>query len=103
MKRQSAGKNTDMRKRTDSEVSRLFGPLTQEEIEEIRQAYRDGCKGEVIIGLRGNKRVITMLVPAHSYCNSSGCDMVAMEDQLRELGCLRYIRLALHENDLSTE
>ena len=87
MKRQSASKNTDMRKRTDFEVSRLFGPLTQEEIEEIRQAYRDGCKGEIIIGLRGNERVITMLVPPQHSSNDPTQYRSDIYEKLQQLGC----------------
>ena len=52
MKRQGAGKTTDMRNGTETEIARPSGPLTDEEIEDIRQAYADGCKGEIIIGMR---------------------------------------------------
>lgn len=88
MRRHGASKNTDMRKRTTIKL-----PLTGEEIEEIRQAYRDGCKGEIIIELRGNEQVIKMLVPAQGY-NSSGCDVTAMEDHLRNSGCDGFIRIS---------
>jgi len=93
MKRHSAGKNTDMRKRTKPEVARPIGLLTEEEIEDIRQAYLDGCRGEAIIGLRGKERVITVLVPPQPDSVSFTDNRAALKDRLRELGCDRFIRI----------
>ena len=93
MKRHSAGKNTDMRKRTEAEVARPFGPLTEEEIEDLCQAYRDGCGGEVMIGLRGDERVMTMLLPAQSGQDATESQMIRVAEQLRAIGCDRYLHI----------
>ncbi len=93
MKRHGAGKNTDVRKRTETEVARPFGPLTDIEIEDIRQAYRGGCKGEMVIGMRGDERVITMLVPAQSTPDTAEAQIQQSITKLRAMGCERYVRV----------
>lgn len=91
MKRYSAGKNTDMRKGTETEAARPFGPLTDKETEDIRQAYREGCKGEIIIGMRGDKRVITMLVPAQLGSDTQDSMMAQCKKQLERMVCDRSV------------
>ncbi len=86
MKRQSAQTTATGRCETaagEAETSSL--PLSPEELEEIRAAYRDGCSGEIVIGMRGEERVITMLVPAPGSCD--------LAKKLVGLGCDRFIRV----------
>ena len=93
MKRQGANKENELRKRTATQL-----PLTGEEIEEIRQAYRDGCKGEIIIGLRGDERVITMLVPAQTDDRAS-LHQEEINKHLVMLGCDSYLCIRKSNNN----
>jgi ribosomal protein S13 len=86
-----------MRKRTVNndltEIIRPSGELNKNEIEEISQAYRDGCKGEILIGLRGEERVIVMFLPTQ---DSKTTNTALKQDiaKLREMGCNRCLRVA---------
>ena len=84
-----------MRKRSDTKIKidRPTGAITNEELDGIRRAYADGCRGDILIGLRGEERVITMLSPAHP--NSIGSSSVPEEilKELRALGCDRCQRI----------
>ena len=90
MKRSGA----DTRKRTKTTVvenGRPRGPLTENEIAAVRRAYSEGCEGEVIIGMRGDERIITMLVP--ETANTSAQDRLPqIREELRRLGCDGYSR-----------
>ena len=91
MKKQSAETTANgLRNLTAPECDDSKGPLTGIEMEEIREAYRDGCRGEVIIGLRGEERVITILIPAQSGAASPSDDLAA---KLRDIGCDAYYRI----------
>ena len=73
-------------KTTVVENGRPRGPLTNQEIEAVRSAYSEGCRGELIIGMRGDERVITMLVP--ETANSPAQDRLPLvRDELRKMGC----------------
>jgi len=96
MKRSGA----NMRKRTEATIAgneRPRGPLTDEEIAAVRRAYADGCRGEVIIGMRGDERVITMLVPAVVGLDN-GHRLQAMRAELRKLGCYGMCRVSRTRN-----
>lgn len=86
-----------MRKRlqgNDTEnIVRPHGPLKDEELEQIGQAYADGCRGEILIGLRGEKRVMTMLLPAQPGQDATESQMIRAAGQLRAIGCDRYLRV----------
>ena len=79
----------DLRKRTTTTIeseTRPVGPLTEEELEAVRRAYADGCQGDVIIGMRGDERVITMLIPEDSLTSPED-KMVKVREQIKILGC----------------
>lgn len=81
--------SVETRKRTASntvEDTCPRGPLTDEELAAARRAYRDGCRGEVIIGMRGEERVIAMLVPETADTTARG-RMPAIRAELKQLGC----------------
>ena len=77
------------RKRTKTTVvenGRPSGPLTEDEIAAVRRAYENGCMGEVIIGMRGDERVITMLVL--ETANATAQDRLPkIREELRKMGC----------------
>lgn len=77
-----------MRKRYE-ETTRKAGSLSNEELDEIRQAYADGCSGGILIGMHREKRVITMLLPAHTHPE----ELLSRHNGLRKLGCDRWIRV----------
>jgi hypothetical protein len=91
-----------MRKRTANndllEVTRPFGELNKNEIEEIRQAYRDKCNGEILIGLRGEERVITMLLPAQTNKETGNAAMNLSIDKLKRMRCDRHIHVHRENN-----
>lgn len=90
MKRSSV----ETRKRTASNTvkdTRPRGPLTQEELAAVRRACENGCLGTVIIGLRGEERVVTMLV-SDTTDASAQSRLLAMRAELRRLGCDGLIR-----------
>ncbi len=72
------------------------GPLSPEEIEEIRLAYEGGCRGAVIMGLRGRERVVVMLVPTRAGQDLSSDSLAA---KLRGLGCDRLVRIKSSQPD----
>ncbi len=74
-----------------SEVERPSGALKENEIEEIRHAYRDGCKGEILIGLRGEERVITMLLPAQAYLEEADSIVPITNSKLKDMGCDKFL------------
>jgi len=85
MKRSGA----NMRRRTEpmsvgNEPPR--GPLTQEELAAVRSACKNGCRGTVVIGMRGEERVVTMLVPDTTDASAQS-RLLAMRAELRRLGC----------------
>lgn len=63
-------------------------PLTDDEIEDIRQAYQEGCKGEILIGMRREERIITLLLPAQSSSESTNTLQRSL-NKLNEMGCNR--------------
>lgn len=75
--------------------NRPKGPLSPEEIEEIRTAYEDGCKGMVVIGLRGDERLTTMLLPAQPNEDREDEQMGLAARNLRRMGCDGYIHVYL--------
>jgi uncharacterized protein (UPF0218 family) len=79
----------DTRKRIEPNVvdnERPRGPLTDEEIAAVRRAYENGCRGEVIIGMRGDERIITMLVP--DVADMPVCRGVPRtREELKRIGC----------------
>lgn len=87
-----------MRKRTVEndlpEVSITNGALHKNENEEIRQAYCNGCKGEILIGLRGEERVVTMLLPAHTNDETDDEELKKSIDKLKQMNCDRCIHVA---------
>ena len=86
-----------MRKRTVnndlSEVLQASGALNENEIEEICQAYRDGCKGEILIGMHGEKRVITVLLPAQVNKETGNTAFDQSIEKLRKMRCDRCIHV----------
>lgn len=84
-----------MRKRQNNmssdETTRPHGPLTDDEIQEIRRAYQEGCQGEILIGMRGEERVITMLLPAQSFTDNSEVQRQRILAKLKEIECDKYI------------
>ena len=77
------------RKRTKTTVVKNehpSGPLTEDEIAAVRRAYSEGCRGELIIGMRGKERVITMMVP-ETGDGSPTEQMPRIREELRRLGC----------------
>ena len=85
----------DVRKRTMGNAmnnERPAGPLTEEEIAAARRAYAEGCRGEIIIGMRGDERVITMLVPETPDIPADE-RLLRIKEELRSLGCDGCIRV----------
>jgi hypothetical protein len=84
-----------MRKRTVNddfpEVARACGTLNENEMEDICQAYGDGCKGKILIGMRGEERVITMLLPAHTGNETNDAELKKNIDKLKQMNCDRCI------------
>lgn len=77
------------RKRTISTASndeRPRGPLTNDEIAAVRRAYQDGCRGDIIIGMRGEERIITMLVP-HIADVPVDEHTTRIREDLKKIGC----------------
>lgn len=68
------------------ENARPSGPLTEEEISAVRRAYENGCCGEIVIGMRGKERIITMLVPQITDSPISH-RMAGIKDELKKIGC----------------
>jgi len=82
-----SGANT--RRRTEPMVvdnERPRGPSTDEELAAVREAYENGARGTVIIGMRGEKRVVTMLIP-DSTDAASQSRLPVVRAELRRLGC----------------
>lgn len=73
-------------------TNRPKGPLTKKELEEIRQAYHDGCAGEILIGLRGEERLLMMLLPTQDG-GATGSQMIRAAGQLRAIGCDTCLRV----------
>lgn len=91
MKRSGA----NMRRRTEPMSvgnERPRGPLTENELAAVRGAYESGCRGAVIIGLRGEERVVTMLVPDTTDAPAQS-RLSAVRAELRRLGCDGLIRI----------
>lgn len=84
MKRSGA----ETRRRLEPNVGndRPRGPLTDDELTAVGKAYQYGCRGEIIIGMRGDERIITMLVPETADTPSQD-RMPAIRAELRRLGC----------------
>ena len=93
----SGAKAAGRRKRTAAndipEVTRPNGLLTEEELDAIRQAYLDGCRGEILIGLRGEERVVTMLLPAQPNHGSATDQLNRVTNELEKLGCNGFIHV----------
>lgn len=91
-----------MRKRqnnTSSDITtRSQGPLTDDEIEEIRQAYQEGCKGEILIGMRGKERVITMLLPVHSSPDTDEALLKRSIEKIKGMGCSKATSVVVIKN-----
>jgi|GEM_PF-2133530 len=88
-----------MRKRTVNnelpEVTRPSGKMNVNEIEEIYQAYSSGgCHGEILIGMCGEERVITMLLPAHTNEETDDAELKKCIDKLKQMNCDRCIHAA---------
>jgi hypothetical protein len=85
----------DMRKRTMRNTmnnERPAGPLTEQEIAAARRAYADGCRGEIIIGMRGDERIITMLAPETGDIPAND-RLSRIREELRGLGCDGCVRV----------
>ena len=80
-----------MRERFDEndETTREAGAVTEKELGDIRKAYADGCKGEILIGMRGEERVITMLLPSQIDPE----ELSSKYPKLKKLGCDRWVRI----------
>ena len=92
MKRRSGAYSRKRTKTTVVENERPRGPLTEDEIEAVRRAYCEGCRGEVIIGMRGDQRVITMLVPETAN-SPAQYRLSRVREELKRLGCDRLARV----------
>ena len=79
----------NVRKRTKTTVvenERPRGPLIDTEITAVRRAHENSCRGEIIIGMRGEERVITMLVP--ETADTPAQDRLSrVREELRKMGC----------------
>ena len=86
-----------MRKRFEnnelSKDARLSGTLNKNEIREISQAYQDGCKGEIIIGLCGEERLLTLLLPQQPSPEDTEDLLDRSSIKLKTTGCDRLIRV----------
>ena len=88
----------ETRKRIETTIAdneRPRGSLTDQEIDAIRRAYADGCRGELIIGMQGEQRIITMLVPETADTPTGQC-LPRIREELRKMGCdgLQRVRRA---------
>ena len=84
----------ETRKRTGTTIvenERPRGPLTDEEIAAVRKAYQDGYRGQVIMGMCGEERIIPMLVP-ETVDTPAQDRLPAIRAELRRLGCDGYHR-----------
>ncbi len=87
--------SVDTHKRSTSTAvdnGRPRGPLTDEELAAVRRAYADGCRGEVIIGMRREERLLTMLVPDTDAAKAES-HTLAVNAKLLRIGCNRVCRL----------
>jgi hypothetical protein len=85
----------DVRKRTIRNVmndKHPAGPLTDEEMAAASRAYAEGCRGEIIIGMRGDERIITMLAPETPDITVDQA-LSRIGEELRGLGCDGYVRV----------
>lgn len=83
-----------MRKRIERGVvtgARPCGLLTEDEIEGIRQVYAAGARGDLLIGLCGEERVLTQLLPAQPDQHSAEQLLKKSLEQLRAIGCDGHI------------
>ena len=86
------GAPTNQRKKTNSnDISAPHGVLTETEIEDIRQAYIDGCTGGLMIGLNGEQRLLTTLLPPQSDADSATRQIRQVAAGIRKVGCDGYI------------
>lgn len=78
------------------ENARPSGPLTENEIAAVRRAYQNGARGEIVIGMRGDERVITMLVP-HVADVPVSQRMPGIKEELKKIGCDGMYRIRAAE------
>lgn len=80
----------DRRERCDNGIdveARQRGGLSNEEVAEIRDAYLAGGRGSVLIGLRGEERVMTMLLPPQPDAQSWECQLIKAMSEISRAGC----------------
>ncbi len=88
-----------MRKRSDAsnEKAKPTGTITVEELEEVRKAYADGYRGDILIGLCGEKRITTMLLPVRPNSDESPAISQKILQKLKTIGCDRCQKITLSE------
>lgn len=98
MKRLGADSNRISHKRRISNKihndSRPHGMLTELELVEIRKAYADGAKGDLLIGMQGEERVLPQLLPPKPSKYDAEMLLKTSLGKLREIGCDKAIYIA---------
>lgn len=101
MERSGADRTTNSRRKRTGRVllppDERKGPLTDEERDSRSLAYERGCQGQVIIGLRGEERVLTMLIPLMPDDDREDEVISLSARKFREIGCDGYIHVYLKQ------
>jgi len=80
---------------TKSEVilARRQSWLSAEEVESLRTAYSMGAIGEILVGMRQDRRLLTMYIPAQNSLLRAAAQMQRVAIRLKLLGCDGYIHV----------
>lgn len=76
-----------------SDDGQRMGILSACEIEELRAAYSGGAQGGVLIGLRQDKRVLTLLLPPQRNSEAMMAVVSRNAERLRRLGSDGFVHV----------
>ena len=77
----------------DTEASRPQGALSVTEIDRLRAAYRAGATGHLLVGLRQQTRLLTVMIPVQDNQALMAHKMERYAARLRALRCDGYIHV----------
>ena len=71
--------------------------LTDDERDRLLWGYENGCQGDIIIGLCGNERITTMLLPVWPDEDRQDEQMSLVAQKLRQIGCDGFVHVYLKQ------
>lgn len=71
------------------------GAITDGELQALKAAFESGAIGELLIGMKGGHRALTLYLPAAEDGRATPKGLSAALDHLRRAGCEQAVRVHL--------